>query len=399
MYRATFIFLSAFLLAACGAGDGPGNTNSNTNDKIPVCGDGILDSGEQCDDGEANSDTRPNACRTNCRNPYCGDMVIDADEECEGSDLSGNSCMSRGFTKGTLACSAACTFDENDCTVCGDGVAEGTDSSSLGYETCDGSDLRNQNCLSIGQAAGVLACNDSCGWDISGCVGGGAVCGNGVVEEGELCDDGNNDITDACPDGPAGTCIPAYCGDGFIQAGSEGCDDGNGINEDICPDGVGGTCQIASCGDGFVFTGTETCDTAVDPYCHPGCTAACGDGNVDSQFGERCDDGNNVDDATCYNDCSGYCGDWLWHDGVTDVGEGLLPDHGEECDTGGTFTQWCNPTTCKLMACGDGNCDRIMGFETHTHCPQDCPASVCGDGNCDPYEETFAGCPQDCPAP
>jgi cysteine-rich repeat protein len=47
------------------------------------CGDGIVQPGEQCDDGRRNSDTRPNACRTRCRRPSCGDGVVDAREECE----------------------------------------------------------------------------------------------------------------------------------------------------------------------------------------------------------------------------------------------------------------------------------------------------------------------------
>jgi hypothetical protein len=36
----------------------------------------------------------------------------------------------------------------------------------------------------------------------------GALCGDEIVDdlEGESCDDGNHHLTDACPDGPGGTC-------------------------------------------------------------------------------------------------------------------------------------------------------------------------------------------------
>ena len=48
-----------------------------------ICGDGVAVGFEGCDDGDANSDTKANACRTNCQLPYCGDGVVDNLEECE----------------------------------------------------------------------------------------------------------------------------------------------------------------------------------------------------------------------------------------------------------------------------------------------------------------------------
>jgi len=62
------------------------------------------------------------------------------------------------------------------------------------------------------------------------------VCGNGVVESGEQCDDANALNTDAC----LNTCKTATCGDGFVRTGVEGCDDGN----IIAGDGCSATCQI-----------------------------------------------------------------------------------------------------------------------------------------------------------
>lgn len=49
-----------------------------------------------------------------------------------------------------------------------------------------------------------------------------ASCGNGVWEQGELCDDGNSENTDACTN----SCSIATCGDGFVWSGNEDCDDG-----------------------------------------------------------------------------------------------------------------------------------------------------------------------------
>lgn len=50
------------------------------------CGDGILDPGEECDDGPDNSNFIRDACRTDCRFARCGDGVRDAGEECDGND-------------------------------------------------------------------------------------------------------------------------------------------------------------------------------------------------------------------------------------------------------------------------------------------------------------------------
>ncbi len=48
-----------------------------------VCGNGIIESPEACDNGLSNSDTLPDACRTNCTAARCGDLVIDTGEQCD----------------------------------------------------------------------------------------------------------------------------------------------------------------------------------------------------------------------------------------------------------------------------------------------------------------------------
>ncbi len=62
--------------------------NFPTTMRQAVCGDGELDStaGEQCDDGESNSATAPDACRPGqCVPAYCGDGVVDTGEVCDGT--------------------------------------------------------------------------------------------------------------------------------------------------------------------------------------------------------------------------------------------------------------------------------------------------------------------------
>lgn len=61
-----------------------------TSPEVPLsCGDGLLDDGEECDDGELNSDTVPDACRTDCTLASCGDSVIDTPEGCDDGDAWG----------------------------------------------------------------------------------------------------------------------------------------------------------------------------------------------------------------------------------------------------------------------------------------------------------------------
>jgi cysteine-rich repeat protein len=68
-----------------------------------------------------------------------------------------------------------------------------------------------------------------------------ATCGNGHVDSGEQCDDGNTMNGDGCSAGCTTEAAPC-CGDGHLDAGEE-CDDGNTSNNDGCSS----ACQIEAC--------------------------------------------------------------------------------------------------------------------------------------------------------
>jgi hypothetical protein len=85
----------------------------------PICGNGVVEFNEECDNGAQNSNTEPDACRTNCKRAYCGDGVIDIFEDCElpnkFPDYAKN-CKDLGYDGGTLKCDAEyCEFDEDRC--------------------------------------------------------------------------------------------------------------------------------------------------------------------------------------------------------------------------------------------------------------------------------------------
>lgn len=66
-----------------------------------TCGDNVVDTGELCDSGTANSDTLANACRTNCQAAACGDGVTDNGEQCDdGNTTSGDGCSVSCVTEG-----------------------------------------------------------------------------------------------------------------------------------------------------------------------------------------------------------------------------------------------------------------------------------------------------------
>ena len=108
----------------------------------------------------------------------CGNGKLDSDEECDGDELGGKTCQDLSFQGGRLKCDANCRFDTSECVGgCGNGVAEAG-------EECDGSDLRGQTCQEAGFTGGTLQCDASCKFDTSECVGR-ERCGNGVCGRGE----------------------------------------------------------------------------------------------------------------------------------------------------------------------------------------------------------------------
>ena len=97
----------------------------------------------------------------------------------------------------------------------------------------------------------------------------GSVCGNGVVDVGEQCDDGNTISGDGCND----ICVTEpeiMCGN-FVLENGEQCDDGNTTSGDGCSD----ICLIeeASCGNSVVEVG-EQCDDG-NTEAGDGCSAIC----------------------------------------------------------------------------------------------------------------------------
>ena len=120
---------------------------------IPMCGDGVLDIGEACDNGANNSDVKPNGCRTDCRRAYCGDGVIDTGEQCDDGSTNSNTSPN--------TCRKNCTLP-----FCGDGVVDNGSHHNTGAvfnEACDdgnqddsdGCTTKCEQCLQLGQMGNI----------------------------------------------------------------------------------------------------------------------------------------------------------------------------------------------------------------------------------------------------
>ncbi len=248
---------------------------------VPVCGDGVVANTEECDLGDANDNS--GECTERCALAVCGDGFVQAGEACDDGP------GAEGGALATETCSASCqainrcgdgTVDPGE--ACDDGAdLNGTDmsdcSATCASKLCAGGGTGTTGTGgTTGGTGGTGGMTDGTGGTgnpldeqaTTGTTGGGTddpppyecdpdsdpnclptcllnVCGDGVVGEGEECDDGNTVSTDGCitidleeaNESDQAKCVLATCGDGFIGPG-EVCDEGeeNGVTKPCTPD-------------------------------------------------------------------------------------------------------------------------------------------------------------------
>jgi cysteine-rich repeat protein len=277
-----------------------------------TCGNGGLEPGEACDDGNA---TSGDGCDANCTVTACGNGVVTAGEACDD-----------GNTTAADGCSPGCQIEPacgNGADDDGDGFSDfpadpgctdAADASERGTAACDDgvdndgdgfSDFPSDpGCVSPASGVEDPACNDGTDNDSDGladladpgCTGWGDGSELGVT----ACDDGVDNDGDGLADGADPGCVaPADTS----EQGTAGCDDGADNDGDGLADLADPGCTGPADGS---ETGTATCDDGVDndgdglsDAADPGCA---GPGDASEQGTAACDDGAD-------NDFDGFA-DW-----------------------------------------------------------------------------------------
>ena len=126
-----------------------------------------------------------------------------------------------------------------------------------------------------------------------------SLCGNNVVDSGETCDDGDQSDASECNSTCTGnvvgwsctggspstnsTCVAALCGDSMV------------IDNEVCDDG---TDDNFGCATGCLsINPLYICPTAGGPTTASVCNLKCSNSNLEE--GEECDDSNIVDGDGC----------------------------------------------------------------------------------------------------
>ncbi len=173
--------------------------------ELSACGNTYCETGESFE-----------SCPADCLvAQQCGNGAIDSGEQCDGSNIP-STCTALGYRSGTIACTAQCTFDTSNCIA-----AECTNSGdcSNGLVCCNRSCrmpacTSNADCSSGATCISAGECNASCITQATvcqiqpDCPAGQLCCSNKCTAvkcfEDSQCNDDREDTTDKCD--KAGTC-------------------------------------------------------------------------------------------------------------------------------------------------------------------------------------------------
>ena len=314
-----FLAAAALALVACGGDDHHATIDAGPDAPTSICGDGQVDPGEDCDDGNLELDL---VCDDHCHFT-CGNGAVD--------DAVGEACDT-GIAAGQPG---ACPTDCDDGEGCTTDVLSGSGCAATCMHATITATAPGDGCCPAG--ANNLTDRD--------CP---AMCGNGIVENGEQCDT-------AIAAGQPGAC-PAACNDGFV------CTTDTLMN--------GGTCT-AECVSTPITTpmnGDGCCAPNGLPENDSDCNPGCGNGVVDP--GETCDTGIPAGPGACVNACN---------DGLVCTRDTVIG--------AGTCTATCGFAPINAPMNGDGCCPAGANSLNDTDCPPRCGNGLmeageqCDDGN------------------
>jgi hypothetical protein len=458
-------------ISACGgkAKDGccPAGCNANSDaDCSASCGNGVLEAGESCDTKIPAGQT--GACPTAAD---CDDSIA-----CTADKLVGSGCSAACSNTAISACiggakdgccPVGCNANSDaDCSAsCGNGVLEQGETCDTKIpagqtgacpQSCDDSKpcttdtLVGSGCTVACSFTPIASCSgaSSDGCCPTGCNANSDVdckpaCGNGALEQGELCDT-------KIPAGQKGAC-PTSCDDQQVcttdTLTGTGCQQRCNFstitkcvsNDGCCPKGCNANSDsdcAAICGNGVLESG-ELCDTAISAGQKGACPTQCRDGvacTSDLLLGKGCQqrcsfppisqclataaDGCCPKGCTSLNDvdCKPACGNGALEQGeLCDTAipagqQGACPtvqscEDGDPCSletvSGSGCQQRCAPQW--ITSCGPQIADKCCPKGCNAITDLDCKA-VCGNGVLEPGEKcdtkipvgVFGTCPTSC---
>ncbi len=288
------------------------------------CGNGLVESGETCDDGNVVSG---DGCSYDCKvEQYwmCGVAGCQQKSTC--------SCVA-GYVRSGSGC-----VEANPCSVSNGG--------------CDG----NATCTTTSPFSASCKCSDNfygLGWE---CPAGSRVvydsCTKTINGVAYPVDTEGTDME--CVNGQI---IRSLCGDGIVDPlMSEQCDDGNNVDGDGCTHcKIDVKCDGVGCAPGFKCNAQSG-----------SCVSVCGNGVLDP--GEACDDGNSVSNDGCSSACQVECNRTCGKPGSLCSCDAGTQDH----DNNGTCTPNCATS---MLSCGIGTCSDLSGTASCV-----CPAGYQFDG-------------------
>lgn len=296
------------------------------------CGNGEVDEGELCDNTNMNDATcqslgfgpGPLRCkadcfdydRSSCGPPAdCGDDQVQPPEICDGEDMGAATCLSLGYNEGELACLPNCgDFNTADC---GDKIECANNRIDPG-EVCDGTDVGQASCISLGFPGGMLKCASDCkDYDLSSC-NPPEGCGDDEKKGIEICDGEDLDGQD---------CLSLGFGPGDLDC----LDNCSGFDTDAC--GEKNDCGNDEKDAGEVCDGEDLDGKSCEDFGHWGGQLACGT------------DCKDFDEQGCIHECVKQCGDRVC---------GPDPICEEDCGDCDRFSV-CND---------EGQCDQICDLDT-----------------------------------
>ena len=314
-----------------------------------VCGNGALEPGEQCDDGNtADGDCCSASCQLEAAGAACDDGVF-----CNGADTchaglcvhDGDPCL------GGAECADVCREAEHDC-VTPQGTECADDGNVCTDDLCDGTG----HC---GHPANIDLCDDGTSCTIGDTCANGACVGTPVAD-GTDCDDGL-----FCT-------VEDFCQAGACHGVARDCGTTNACTTAVCNESAG-TCEVTLAANGTPCDNDRFCDGAercFDGTCAAGpmpCTGGCDDsadrcmscGNGHLDDGEECDDGNVADHDGCDAHCRIEC------------------ESADDCDDG---------IPCTVDLCTQRGCwHTFPAGQTCCATDADCTATdSCLHGQCDP---------------